>query len=153
MNYSHEKEFSFDLSQVNNMLDESHSARDFHSVVKPAIDDLMGREVTFDILFHNSEHQATLLRYGVKKSIQVSRQSVFFTVKSWSFISSGLKKWKKKNWCICLCVTDREDLWTHHALLEEAVRWEKTVKNCFMFSSYFSHWRATLSAPSLMTES
>lgn len=78
MNYSHEKEFSFDLSQVNNMLDESHSARDFHSVVKPAIDDLMGREVTFDILFHNSEHQATLLRYGVKKSIQVSRQRVFF---------------------------------------------------------------------------
>ncbi|XP_034403634.1 uncharacterized protein plaat1l isoform X1 [Cyclopterus lumpus] len=48
--------------KVNNMLDDSFSARDFHGVVKPAIDDLMGREVTFDILFHNSEHQATLLR-------------------------------------------------------------------------------------------
>lgn len=77
MNYRHEEEFPFDLSQVNNMLDGVHSARDFHSVMKPAIDDLMGREVTFDILFHNSEHQATLLRYGVKKSIQVSGQSVF----------------------------------------------------------------------------
>lgn len=59
--------------KVNNMLDESHPARDFHSVVKPAIEDMMGREVTFDILFHNSEHQATLFRYGVKKSLQVSR--------------------------------------------------------------------------------
>lgn len=57
--------------QVNNMLDGSHPARDFHNVVKPAIDDLMGREVTFDILFHNSEHQVTLLRYGVKNSEQV----------------------------------------------------------------------------------
>lgn len=57
--------------QVNNMLDGSHPARDFHNVVKPAIDDLMGRDVTFDILFHNSEHQATLFRYGVKKSEQV----------------------------------------------------------------------------------
>lgn len=55
------------------MLDEAHPARDFHSVVKPAIEDMMGREVTFDILFHNSEHQATLFRYGVKKSLQVSR--------------------------------------------------------------------------------
>ena len=54
------------------MLDDSFSARDFHSVVKPAIDDMLGREVTFDILFHNSEHQATLFRYGVKKSEQVS---------------------------------------------------------------------------------
>ncbi|XP_034720884.1 phospholipase A and acyltransferase 5 [Etheostoma cragini] len=59
--------------KVNNMLDDSFSARDFHSVVKPAIEDLMGREVTFDILFHNSEHQATLLRYGVKKSEQIER--------------------------------------------------------------------------------
>ncbi|MEQ2190358.1 hypothetical protein XENOCAPTIV_030949 [Xenoophorus captivus] len=59
--------------QVNNMLDDTHSPRDFHSVVKPAIEDMMGREVTFDMLFHNSEHQATLFRYGVKKSQQVSR--------------------------------------------------------------------------------
>lgn len=28
----------------------------------------------------------------------------------------------------CVCVTDREDLWTHHARLEEAVWGEKTVK-------------------------
>lgn len=54
------------------MMDDTHTARDFHTVVKPAIDDMMGREVTFDILFHNSEHQATLFRYGVKKSEQVS---------------------------------------------------------------------------------
>lgn len=58
--------------QVNNLLDETHPPRDFHGVVKPAIDDMMGREVTFDILFHNSEHQATLFRYGVKRSDQVS---------------------------------------------------------------------------------
>lgn len=55
------------------MLDGLHSARDFHSVVKPAIDELLGHDVTFDILFHNSEHQATLLRYGVKKSEQVGK--------------------------------------------------------------------------------
>lgn len=55
------------------MLDDTHSPRDFHTVVKPAIEDMMGRDVTFDILFHNSEHQATLFRYGVKKSQQVSR--------------------------------------------------------------------------------
>lgn len=54
------------------MLDDAYPARDFHSVVKPAIENMMGREVTFDILFHNSEHQATLFRYGVKKSLQVS---------------------------------------------------------------------------------
>ncbi|KAM3585230.1 uncharacterized protein V6R79_011321 [Siganus canaliculatus] len=59
--------------KVNNMLDESHAARDFHGVVKQSIDDMMGREVTFDILFHNSEHQATLFRYGVKKSAQIER--------------------------------------------------------------------------------
>lgn len=58
--------------KVNNMLDEAYTVRDFHSVVKPAIDDMMGRDVTFDILFHNSEHQAALFRYGVKKSLQVS---------------------------------------------------------------------------------
>ncbi|XP_061573553.1 phospholipase A and acyltransferase 1-like [Cololabis saira] len=57
--------------KVNNMLDDTHLPRDFHSVVKPAIDDMMGRDVTFDILFHNSEHQATLFRYGVKRSEQI----------------------------------------------------------------------------------
>ncbi|XP_046887472.1 phospholipase A and acyltransferase 1 isoform X1 [Hypomesus transpacificus] len=57
--------------KVNNMLDGALPARDYHSVVKPAIDDLLGKEITFDILFHNSEHQATLLRYGVKKSVQI----------------------------------------------------------------------------------
>lgn len=67
-------------SQVSNMLDDSFSARDFHGVVKPAIDDLMGREVTFDILFHNSEHQATLFRYGVKKSEQVRGQGCYWIV-------------------------------------------------------------------------
>lgn len=70
--------------QVSNMLDDSFPARDFHSVVKPAIDDLMGREMTFDILFHNSEHQATLLRYGVKKSEQV-RSLVFMFYETLSF--------------------------------------------------------------------
>ncbi|CAG5932263.1 unnamed protein product, partial [Menidia menidia] len=59
--------------KVSNMLDDTHSPRDFHAVVKPAIEDLLGRELTFDILFHNSEHQATLLRYGVKKSEQIER--------------------------------------------------------------------------------
>lgn len=53
------------------MLDGSHPSRDFHSLVKPSIDDALGRGLTFDILFHNSEHQATLFRYGVKKSEQV----------------------------------------------------------------------------------
>ncbi|XP_068165280.1 phospholipase A and acyltransferase 2 [Antennarius striatus] len=57
--------------KVNNMLDDSFPPRDFNAVVKPAIEDLLGHEVTFDILFHNSEHQATLLRYGVKKSAQI----------------------------------------------------------------------------------
>lgn len=79
------KTFRIDVtfrSQVSNMLDDSHPARDFHGVVKPAIDNLMGHEVTFDILFHNSEHQATLFRYGVKKSAQVSGQS---------FTSSGVQ--------------------------------------------------------------
>ena len=67
-----------DPSQVNNMLDDTYPAKDFHSTIKPAIDELMGREVTFDILFHNSEHQATLLRYGVKKSVQVSDHHLLF---------------------------------------------------------------------------
>ncbi|XP_056157024.1 phospholipase A and acyltransferase 1 [Lampris incognitus] len=57
--------------KVNNMLEGVFPARDFHSVVKMSIDDMLGREVTFDILFHNSEHQATLFRYGVKKSQQI----------------------------------------------------------------------------------
>ncbi|KAM3842122.1 phospholipase A and acyltransferase 3-like [Diretmus argenteus] len=57
--------------KVNNVLDGAFPPRDFYSLVKPAIDDMLGRQVTFDILFHNSEHQATLFRYGVKKSEQV----------------------------------------------------------------------------------
>ncbi|XP_056884699.1 phospholipase A and acyltransferase 1 isoform X1 [Takifugu flavidus] len=63
--------------KVNNMLDDAYPVRDFHNVVKPAIDDMMGRDVTFDILFHNSEHQAALFRYGVKKSLQVSGRRRF----------------------------------------------------------------------------
>ncbi|TWW63909.1 hypothetical protein D4764_03G0009170 [Takifugu flavidus] len=59
--------------KVNNMLDDAYPVRDFHNVVKPAIDDMMGRDVTFDILFHNSEHQAALFRYGVKKSLQIEK--------------------------------------------------------------------------------
>ncbi|XP_020788049.1 phospholipase A and acyltransferase 4 [Boleophthalmus pectinirostris] len=59
--------------KVSNMLDDSFPARDFHTVVKPAIDNLIGQEMTFDILYHNSEHQATLLRYGVKKSQQIEK--------------------------------------------------------------------------------
>ncbi|XP_058478779.1 phospholipase A and acyltransferase 1 [Solea solea] len=59
--------------KVSNMLDDSFPPRDFPDVVKPAIDNLLGTEVTFDILFHNSEHQATLLRYGVKRSQQIER--------------------------------------------------------------------------------
>lgn len=61
------------------MLDSTHTPRDFHTVVKPAIEDMMGREVTFDILFHNSEHQVTLFRYGVKKSQQVRRVGGAYT--------------------------------------------------------------------------
>ncbi|CAB1330529.1 unnamed protein product [Coregonus sp. 'balchen'] len=61
------------MGQVRNMLDEVHPPRDFYTVVKPAIDDMMGRDVTFDILFHNSEHQATLFRYGLKKSTQIEK--------------------------------------------------------------------------------
>ncbi|KAK7912680.1 hypothetical protein WMY93_012891 [Mugilogobius chulae] len=66
--------------KVNNMLDDSFPARDFHGVVKPAIDDLIGREMTFDILYHNSEHQATMLRYGVKKSSRCVRREGFGNV-------------------------------------------------------------------------
>uniref|UniRef100_A0A6Q2YRY2 LRAT domain-containing protein n=1 Tax=Esox lucius TaxID=8010 RepID=A0A6Q2YRY2_ESOLU len=59
--------------KVRNMLDDVHPPRDYYSVVKPVIDDMLGRDVTFDILFHNSEHQATLFRYGIKKSIQIEK--------------------------------------------------------------------------------
>ncbi|KAF6734887.1 Retinoic acid receptor responder protein 3 [Oryzias melastigma] len=59
--------------RVNNMMDDTHSPRDFHGAVKPAIDDMIGQAVTFDILFHNSEHQATLFRYGVKRSEQIEK--------------------------------------------------------------------------------
>ena len=54
------------------MLDGAFPARDFHTVVKELIDDALGKDVTFDILFNNSEHQATQLRYGVKRSQQVT---------------------------------------------------------------------------------
>lgn len=62
--------------KVNNYLDEKHPPRDFYSHIKPEIEDAMTKTFTFDILFHNSEHQATLLRYGVKKSEQV--RDLFF---------------------------------------------------------------------------
>lgn len=88
------------------MLDGLHPARDFHSVVKPAIEDLMGREVTFDILFHNSEHQATLLRYGVKKSEQVRK----FEPEKICFYILPRKQQQHKTLCVCVCMTDREDL-------------------------------------------
>lgn len=98
------------------MLDEAHPPRDFHSVIKPAIEDMMGREVTFDILFHNSEHQATLFRYGVKKSFQVSRTR-----------KHRLRSQTRQT-RVCLYVSDREDLQAHHANLAEAVRGEEAVK-------------------------
>lgn len=63
--------------KVNNYLDEKHPPRDFYSHIKAEIEEAMTKPVTYDILFHNSEHQATLLRYGVKKSEQVRNQ--FFT--------------------------------------------------------------------------
>ncbi|KAL0969366.1 hypothetical protein UPYG_G00226130 [Umbra pygmaea] len=59
--------------KVSNMMDEDHPPKDFYSVVKPSIDDMMGKDVTFDILFHNSEHQATFFRYGIKKSTQIEK--------------------------------------------------------------------------------
>lgn len=76
----------------------------------------MGREVTFDILFHNSEHQATLFRYGVKKSLQVSR------AREQSLPS---RTWPNR---VCPCVSDREGLQVHHAHLEEAAGGEAAVK-------------------------
>ncbi|XP_072546442.1 phospholipase A and acyltransferase 1 [Salminus brasiliensis] len=59
--------------KVNNYLDEKHPPRDFYSHIKPEIEDAMTKSITFDILFHNSEHQATMLRYGVKKSEQIEK--------------------------------------------------------------------------------
>lgn len=57
--------------KVCNDLDDKNPPRDFYNHIKPEIDEAIGKAVTFDILFHNSEHQATLFRYGVKKSAQV----------------------------------------------------------------------------------
>lgn len=57
--------------KVRNYLDDKHPPRDFYSLIKPEIDDIMAKPITFDILFNNSEHQATMFRYGVKKSEQV----------------------------------------------------------------------------------
>lgn len=57
--------------RVKNYLDEKHPPRDFYVLIKPEIDEIMTKPVTFDILFNNSEHQATMFRYGVKKSEQV----------------------------------------------------------------------------------
>ncbi|XP_037829820.1 phospholipase A and acyltransferase 1 isoform X2 [Kryptolebias marmoratus] len=88
--------------KVNNMLDDTHTARDFHTVVKPAIEDMLGREVTFDILFHNSEHQVTLFRYGVKKSQQVRRVGGAYT--------PGLQ-WNTV--VICVCVSQIEQVYEH----------------------------------------
>ncbi|XP_036449421.1 phospholipase A and acyltransferase 2 [Colossoma macropomum] len=59
--------------KVNNYLDDKHPPRDFYSHIKPEIEDVMTKTITFDILFHNSEHQATMLRYGVKKSEQIEK--------------------------------------------------------------------------------
>ncbi|KAI4884569.1 hypothetical protein NFI96_010427 [Prochilodus magdalenae] len=59
--------------KVNNYLDDKHPPRDFYSHIKPEIEDVMTKSITFDILFHNSEHQATMLRYGVKKSEQIEK--------------------------------------------------------------------------------
>ncbi|KAG9268717.1 phospholipase A and acyltransferase 1 isoform X2 [Astyanax mexicanus] len=59
--------------KVNNYLDEKHPPRDFYSHIKSEIEEAMTKPITFDILFHNSEHQATLLRYGVKKSEQIEK--------------------------------------------------------------------------------
>lgn len=57
--------------KVRNYLDDKHPPRDFYNLIKPEIDDVMTKNITFDILFNNSEHQATMFRYGVKKSEQV----------------------------------------------------------------------------------
>ncbi|KAI2654102.1 Phospholipase A and acyltransferase 1 [Labeo rohita] len=59
--------------RVKNYLDEKHPPRDFYVLIKPEIDEIMTKPVTFDILFNNSEHQATMFRYGVKKSEQIEK--------------------------------------------------------------------------------
>ncbi|KAK2830810.1 hypothetical protein Q5P01_018741 [Channa striata] len=59
----------------------------FHNMVKPDIDDMLGREVAFDILFHISEHQATLFRYGVKNFEQMER--------SFKHVMSALNKLRR----------------------------------------------------------
>lgn len=59
--------------RVSNYLDETHEPRDFYTLIKPEIDEAVGKPCTFDILFHNCEHQATLYRYGIKKSIQIEK--------------------------------------------------------------------------------
>uniref|UniRef100_A0AAY4BBT2 LRAT domain-containing protein n=1 Tax=Denticeps clupeoides TaxID=299321 RepID=A0AAY4BBT2_9TELE len=57
--------------KVCNYLDGQHPPRDFYTYIKPEIDEVVGKKITFDILFHNSEHQATQFRYGVKRSKQI----------------------------------------------------------------------------------
>ncbi|KAG1973267.1 phospholipase A and acyltransferase [Pimephales promelas] len=59
--------------KVRNYLDDKHPPRDFYSLIKPEIDDIMPKPITFDILFNNSEHQATMFRYGIKKSEQIEK--------------------------------------------------------------------------------
>ncbi|XP_057200317.1 phospholipase A and acyltransferase 1 [Triplophysa rosa] len=59
--------------KVRNYLDDKHPPRDFYSHIKQEIDEAMTKPITFDILFNNSEHQATMLRYGVKKSDQIEK--------------------------------------------------------------------------------
>ncbi|XP_042565670.1 uncharacterized protein plaat1l [Clupea harengus] len=59
--------------KVYNSLDDKHPPRDFYNHIKPEIDEAVGKAVTFDILFHNSEHQAILFRYGVKRSEQIEK--------------------------------------------------------------------------------
>ncbi|KAJ8333327.1 hypothetical protein SKAU_G00422230 [Synaphobranchus kaupii] len=59
--------------KVNNYLDGTHTPRDFYTLVKPEIDEAVGKAFTYDILFHNCEHQATLYRYGLKKSVQIEK--------------------------------------------------------------------------------
>ncbi|XP_033861363.2 phospholipase A and acyltransferase 1 [Acipenser ruthenus] len=57
--------------KISNYLDGKQPHRDFHTLIKPEIDEAVGKYVTYDILFHNCEHQATLFRYGLKKSVQI----------------------------------------------------------------------------------
>ncbi|TRY83567.1 hypothetical protein DNTS_016275, partial [Danionella cerebrum] len=59
--------------KVRNYMDDKHPPRDFYALIKPEIEDTLSKPITFDILFNNSEHLATLLRYGIKKSEQIER--------------------------------------------------------------------------------